>query len=121
MKKFDISNLIISKIWDVYSVNLEEDTEARAKLLHCALIIKRQGSSEYTVSGKTYTADSNNIIFMPMGTEYALEVIKSGECTIIEFDIQNTEKIPVRNSMKLYELAYVSYHNGSCAILQKRV
>lgn len=95
MKKFDISNLIITKIFDVYSVELEEETSASSALSHCALIVKRQGRSVYTVSGRSYTADSNNIVFLPSGTEYDIEVDKCGECTVIEFDIQNSENVPV--------------------------
>ena len=89
MKKFDISNLCISKIFDVYSIVLEEETTASATLSHCALVIKRQGSSVYRAGSGKFIADSNNILFIPKGVEYSLEVEESGECTIIEFDIQN--------------------------------
>lgn len=93
MKKFDISALIISKIKDVYSVKLEEETSAASSLSSCALIIKRQGRSVYRVGGKSYVADSNNIVFIPAKTQYSLDVEECGDCTVIEFDIQN-EKIP---------------------------
>ena len=69
MKKFDISNLIISKIVDVYSVKLEEETKAHGVLSHCVLVIKRQGESVYKILGKEYTADANNVLFMPAGTD----------------------------------------------------
>ena len=97
MKKFDISNLIISKITDVYSALLEEETEASSVLDHCALVIKRRGSSRYTCSKKSFLADSNSVLFIPKGAEYSLEVEKEGECTIIEFDICN-EALPPMES-----------------------
>jgi hypothetical protein len=56
MKKFDISNVIISRICDIYSYTLPEDTEGDALTAHSVLIIKRKGSSDYTVNGKKYPA-----------------------------------------------------------------
>lgn len=97
MKKFDISNLCISKILDVYSVELEEETTASSSLSHCALVIKRKGASVYTVGKKRYTADSNSILFIPAGAEYSLEVTEGGACTVIEFDIINETLPPVSN------------------------
>jgi AraC-like DNA-binding protein len=93
MKKFDISNLIISKIVDVYSVKLEEETRAHGVLSHCVLVIKRQGESLYKILGREYTADANNVLFMPAGTDYSVNVLEEGECSIIEFDIQNQDKL----------------------------
>ena len=95
MKKFDISNLIISKIADVYSVTLEEETRASGVLSHCVLVIKRQGESLYKIQGKEFTADSNNVIFIPAGTDYSVNVLEEGECSIIEFDIydQNVDRL----------------------------
>ena len=62
MKNFDISNLIVSKIYDVYDYSLEEYTEAKAAAKHSLLIIKRSGCSAYTADGKTLSADAENII-----------------------------------------------------------
>ncbi|MBR4012733.1 MAG: hypothetical protein IKJ00_00430, partial [Clostridia bacterium] len=86
MKKFDISNIIISKICDVYSYTLPEDTESESVAAHSAIIIKRRGKSEYTVGAKKYVADKDNILFIPAGTKYSLYVYKAGDCAIIEFD-----------------------------------
>ncbi|MBQ9113071.1 MAG: helix-turn-helix transcriptional regulator [Clostridia bacterium] len=86
MKKFDISNLIVSKICDVYSYTLPEDTEGSATAKHSALIIKKKGESEYTSGNKKYKADPNTILYLPAGTEYSMYVQRSGECVIIEFD-----------------------------------
>ena len=90
MKKFDISNIIISQICDVYSYTLPEDTEGSAVATHSILLIKRKGSSEYVVGGKKYIADASNILFIPAGTEYSMYIYKPGECVIVEFDALNS-------------------------------
>ena len=87
MKKFDLSKLSVSKIVDVYSYTVPEDTSCRAKTLNNALIIKRSGRTVYTVNSKEFVADTNNILFIPKDTEYFIEVEKSGPCGVIEFDI----------------------------------
>ncbi len=86
MKKFDISNLIVSKIYDVYSYTLKEDTEGSAISRNAMLILKLKGVSEYTARGKTYTADENTILYIPAGVEYSLYVDRAGECIVAEFD-----------------------------------
>ncbi len=86
MKKVDISNLIVTKIHDVYSYTLKEDTEGSAVSRSSMLILKLKGVSEYTVGGKTYTADENTIVYIPSGVEYSLYVDRAGECIVAEFD-----------------------------------
>ena len=93
MKNFDISNLIVSKIYDVYDYALEEETEATAAAKHSLLIIKKSGRSLYTASGKKLYADSENIVFIPEGTEYSLLVEARGKCTVIELDAIQNEKL----------------------------
>ncbi|MBQ8344679.1 MAG: helix-turn-helix transcriptional regulator [Clostridia bacterium] len=96
MKKFDISELMISKIFDVYGDTLEDEAEIRAKTEHCALIFKHSGRSVYTIDSKKYTADSEQILFLPPQTAYELYARDAGPCTVIEFDIQDTEEeLPV--------------------------
>ncbi|MBQ7384874.1 MAG: hypothetical protein IJV72_08815, partial [Clostridia bacterium] len=89
MKKFEISGLIISKINDIYSFKLKKHTEAKARLLHSVLIVRQAGVSVYTVGKKEFTVDTSNILFLPAGTEYELDVEKFGTCTVIEFDAAN--------------------------------
>lgn len=87
MKKFDISNIIISRICDVYSYTLPEDTEGSAVTSHSVLIIKKKGSSEYLIGGKKYITNDTNVLLIPAGTEYSMYVYKPGECVIVEFDM----------------------------------
>ncbi len=89
MKKFDISNLIVTKIKDAYSYTLPEDTEGDAVTRSATLIIKSKGCSEYTVGNKKYTADPNTVLFLPEGAEYSIYADRAGECLIIEFDAED--------------------------------
>ena len=86
MKKFDISNIVISKINDVYGYTLPRDTECEATMEHNALIIKSRGVSEYVIDGKKYVANTDNIVLIPKGVEYGMYICREGECVIIEFD-----------------------------------
>ena len=52
MKNFDISNLVISEIKDIYSLKLKKHTEASAKLMSSVLIVRQAGRSVYTVGKK---------------------------------------------------------------------
>ncbi len=86
MKKIDISNLIVSRIADIYSYILPEDHEVQGVCEHDVLIIKGRGSSDYTVDGHVLTADANHILYLPVGTSYTLYVDREGPCTVIEMD-----------------------------------
>ena len=92
MKKFDLSKIAIKEIKDVYSYTIPSDACGSAKMINSALIIKRSGITSYTAGGKKFTADANNILFIPAGTEYSMEVEESGACVVIEFDICNMPK-----------------------------
>lgn len=91
MKNFDISNLILTSVCDVRRVNHGKETEVSAKASHCVLIIRKNGASEYTAGNHTYTADSDTVLLIAKGTEYAMSVEKSGECTVVEFDIADEQ------------------------------
>lgn len=86
MKNFDISNLIITKIRDIYSYTLPEDATANATAAHCALILKHGGRTLITAKKRTHTADASHILFLPAGVAYTMTVDRPGECTVILFD-----------------------------------
>ena len=92
MKNFDLSKISVKEIKDVYSYTIPKDVSGKAKLDNNALIIKRSGRTVFSAFGKDYTADANNILFIPAGTEYSMEVEESGPCVVIEFDICNAPK-----------------------------
>lgn len=89
MKKMDLSHLVITRILNVYNYTVPEDMSGTSKTDACVLVIKRSGRTIYTVNGKEIIADSNNIVFLPAGVEYTVEVEKKGACYVIEFDIDN--------------------------------
>lgn len=99
MKKFDISNLIVSKICDVYDYTLPTDTEGATVLPHSVLIVKSKGSSEYKISSRKYTADKSTVLYIPANTEYSMYVDKAGECIIIEFDANADGAVPCEFSI----------------------
>ena len=86
MKSFDISALSITNICDVYSHTLEEETTARARTEHCVLILKSAGESIYRVGKEVLSASPETLVFLPAGTEYAMEILDEGACTVIELD-----------------------------------
>ena len=90
MKKFEISNLIISRIHDISFYKLKKHSTAKARSERAALIIRQAGASIYTIDSKELTVDSNNALFLPAGVDYTLDVEKFGGCTIIEFDAANS-------------------------------
>ncbi len=86
MKKIDISELIVSRIVDIYSYTLPEDHEAEGVCGHDVLVIKAKGASDYTVDGQVLRADGEHIVYLPAGTAYSLYVDREGPCTVIEMD-----------------------------------
>ncbi len=86
MKKFDISNVIITVIRDVYAYTLPTQTEGEAKNTSNVILVRRSGCSEYEINGKKYICDKDSILFLPADTEYSMYVRSQGECTVIEFD-----------------------------------
>ena len=91
MKRFDISNLIISRINDISTYKLKKHTFAESVTEHSVLVIRQAGASVYTVGSKELTVDPDNILFLPKGVSYSFEVEKYGTCTVIEFDAANPE------------------------------
>lgn len=89
MKKFDISNLVVSKIRGIYGACLAEDSEADARADSCLLIVKQKGESIYHIGKEKYVADKDHIVFIPKGQEYSMYIGKAGACTVIEFDTIN--------------------------------
>ncbi len=87
MKNFDISSLIPTSLEDIRRVAHSAGVEHKATASHCALIIRRSGSSVYTYKKHKCTASADTVIFVASGTEYSLNVEHTGECVVVEFDI----------------------------------
>lgn len=99
MKKFDVSNLIVTRILDIYSHTVEEETEAQAVAAHSLLILKQSGRSVYTVEQAEYIADAEHILYLPAGASYSLYVDREGACTVIAFDTADNGEAPVCASL----------------------
>ena len=95
MKKFDISNLTVLDIVGLYKSCLSMDSEAKAVAGTSMLIVKQSGRTSYTVGGMKMKADNENILFFPKGTEYEMYVEREGECTVIELNVADADKLPV--------------------------
>lgn len=98
MKNFDISNLILTRIADIYCYTVEEDAEAQAVTEHSLLLFKHSGCSVYTVNGTDFVADSRHVLFLPAGTAYSLYVDRAGACSVIAFDVADSRETPVCTS-----------------------
>lgn len=88
MKKFDISNLIVKKICDIYSQTVEEETKAESVTSCSLLILKRRGRSVYRVGERELIADPNHILYLPAEVAYSLYVDREGACTVIELETE---------------------------------
>ena len=99
MKKFDLSSLVISDIRDIYTYTLEEETRASGLTDACVLLLRQSGRSVYRTGSERHTLDKDNLLFLPAGTRYEMEVVEEGPCTVIEFSAAATEKSPAPCSL----------------------
>ena len=95
MKKFDISNITVTNIDGIYRSSLATDSEAKARARTSLLIVKKAGRTSYDVKGVRYTADNENILFIPKGTEYEMYIEREGECTVIELSVEGAEQLSI--------------------------
>ncbi len=95
MKKFDLSKIVVKDICDVRGYTLPRFTSGEGVMSHSALVIRRSGKTTYTVGGNPLVADTNNIVFLPVGTAYSMEVEEKGACVVIEFDIEDKKDVLV--------------------------
>lgn len=114
MKKFDISNLMIARIADIYSYVVPEETETSSVTDHALLIIKGRGRSVYTIGTEELIADDDHILFLPSGISYSLYVDREGSCTVIELDVLPTEEAQ-------QPAAYFTNHESEIAATAKNI
>lgn len=91
IKNFDIANLAVTSICDVRRANHPTELKAEATAPHCALVIRKSGKSVYKSGRHSYTASADKVLFIAKGTPYSMTVEKAGECTVVEFDIADTQ------------------------------
>ena len=116
MKKFDISNLIITKICDIYRYTLPKGSEGTSVAQHSLLIIKLKGKSTYTSEGSSCEINKDTAVYIPAGAKYSMSVESAGECFIAELDVDpafNTDKIQplfTANDKEVIETAKSALH-----------
>ena len=115
MKKIDISELTVVKIRDIYTCTLEEETVVKTVAPCTLLIIKKKGSSVYTVGGKRLVADAEHIVLLPVGTAYELYADEEGACTVVEIELA-----PEQESCLLSE-AYFTANESQIAACVKNI
>ncbi len=118
-KKFDISNLIITSLDDVRKVNLPSNSVFTSSAAHASLIIRKSGSALYEFKGKTYSSDSDTVIFIAKGSEYKLTVEEAGEATVIEFDVSPIQQAELFSEGALY--AYITLGDKSILKIAKNL
>lgn len=91
IKNFDIANLILASICDVRRTSHPTGTQTETVAPHCALIVRKSGRSVYRSGKSSYTADADKALFIAKGTPYFMTVEKSGECTVVEFDVTDAQ------------------------------
>lgn len=91
IKNFDIANLILESLCDVRKTNHKTGVQTETVAPHCALIIRKSGRSVYRSDRHSYAATPDAVLFIAKGTPYSMTVEKSGECTIVEFDVADAQ------------------------------
>lgn len=97
-----LSNLIITGVNSVHTIYTHKNVGSSRHKRPCwAIIIKYEGETVYTVGGKEYTSNINNITILPKGCSYAWKCIKSGRFSVAEFECETLSEelfsFPVRN------------------------
>ena len=91
VKNFDISTLILYSLSDVRRTSHKTGVQTETVAPHCALVIRKSGRSTYKVGKREYLATADKVLFIAKGTPYSMTVEKSGECTVVEFDVTETQ------------------------------
>ena len=86
MNKSVLADLIITDFKFSTTMYTEKGKITHRKLRpNWAIVIKYEGETVYTLKGKKYVSDINNIIILPRGCSYSWECTKGGHYSIIEF------------------------------------
>ena len=72
-------------------VNLPAGSQYASTASYCTLIIRKSGNAIYKFSSKSFTSNSDSVIFVAKNSEYRLSVEESGECIVIEFDVTSEQ------------------------------
>lgn len=104
-----LSKLVIKKIYSASTMySAGGRTIKRSNRSNWAIVLKYEGETVYTIDGRKFTSNINNMVILPKGLSYETEFVKSGHFSIIEFECDSEyDKIlyfPLRNAEKFLEL-----------------
>ena len=78
-----LSKLVITKIYSVSTMYSESGRKIkRSNRPNWAILIKYEGETVYTTSGKQFISNANNMVVLPKGLSYEAQVVKSGHYSI---------------------------------------
>lgn len=95
MSNIDLSNLVIKKVVSVISGY--NQTGARGKRQdrsHWAILMKYEGQTLYTASGKNILSNASHIVILPKGCTYQWECSEAGGYYSIEFEADKSFDTP---------------------------
>ena len=96
-----LSNLVITKVRSVINHYNPNGTKMKRKdRPFWAVVLKYEGETVYTSSGKQFLSDINHVVILPKGCDYDWECTRSGHYTIVEFDSQSTYYEPMSVAVK---------------------
>lgn len=97
-----LSDLTVIKIHSISTMYTETKGGAsRMNRQLWALVIKYEGETHYISNGKKYISNINNLMLLPMGSNYEWHCTKAGHFATIEFECDKTSSnifsFPVKN------------------------
>lgn len=84
-----LSNIVIKKIVAVNRMNDAVGIYSTKNRQQCGLCYKYAGRTTYIRDGKSYTNDSDHIVFLPQGSSFQYTREEQGGCIIVEFLAEN--------------------------------
>ncbi len=88
MNKFYTDNFNISKINACVYVSAGTGQPIHKNRPYHGLVIKLEGTNKYNFdNGKVYEVNANDVFYLPKFSSYRVDLLKSGDCIAINFDL----------------------------------
>ncbi len=106
-----LANLIITKVHSVSTLYTPKNTKLkRNDRPRWAVVLKYEGETIYTSSGKQFLSDLNHAVILPKGCSYEWLCTKTGHFSIIEFECETNYPEPISFSVKNGEKLLKMFH-----------
>ena len=104
-----LSNLVITKVHSVSTLYSPENKRTKRTDRRCwAIVLKYEGETVYTESGKQTVSDISHVTVLPKGCSYEWECTRSGHFIILEFECETTYpglfSFPIKHGEKLLKM-----------------